>query len=264
VHVKAITGLDREQVDEVVRRVTRHLGTGEITRPGGRPCALNLYDSILLVLHLLRRNPVQQVAAAFFDVSQATVSRRWDLLRPIIAHVLDDLVAQPAQIVGRHGTALVDGTVCPTWDWKGVPGLFSTKAGYPGFNIQVACDLFGNIAAVGPIPVPGARHDAHAFAASGLQDLLDGMDTIADLGYIGVEGIDLVPIKRLPGRELTEHDTRLNHELSRIRAAVERAVAHLKTWRMLSEEGGRFRSPLEKFSEALSAIIGLLNLRRFF
>ena len=50
--------------------------------------------------------------------------------------------------------------------------------------------------------------------------------------------------------------------LSGIRAAVERAVAHVKTWRMLSEEGGRFRAPLEKFPETLAAITGLINLRR--
>jgi hypothetical protein len=63
VRVEAITGLVKEQVDEVVRRVSGHLGTGEIARPGGRPCALGLYDSVVLVIHLLRRNPAQAVAA---------------------------------------------------------------------------------------------------------------------------------------------------------------------------------------------------------
>jgi Helix-turn-helix of DDE superfamily endonuclease len=110
---EAITGLVREQVDEVVRRVSGHLETGGIIRPGGRPCALGLYDSVVLVLHLIRRNPVQAVAAEFFGVSQSTVSRRWDLLRPIIASALADLVPHPRAII-RGGTALVDGTVCPT------------------------------------------------------------------------------------------------------------------------------------------------------
>jgi hypothetical protein len=31
---------------------------------------------------------------------------------------------------------------------------------------------------------------------------------------------------------------------------------------MLSEEGGRFRPPIEKFAETLAAINGLINLRR--
>jgi hypothetical protein len=116
VRVAAITGLSTEQVAELTKRVTRHLGTSDLARPGGRPCALNLYWSIVLVVHLLRKNPTQDVAAAFLNVSQATVSRRRDLLRPILAAVLEDL-AEPARTrIGRYGTALVDGTICPTWD----------------------------------------------------------------------------------------------------------------------------------------------------
>jgi len=45
--------------------------------------------------------------------------------------------------------------------------------------------------------------------------------------------------------------------LSKARAAVEHAIAHLKTWRMLSEEGGRYRAPLEKYPSMLKAVIGL-------
>jgi hypothetical protein len=59
-------------VDEVVRRVAAHLGSAEICRPGGRPCAQGLYDSVVLVIHLLRRNPVQAVAAEFFRLSQSS------------------------------------------------------------------------------------------------------------------------------------------------------------------------------------------------
>ena len=258
---EAMTGLVAEQVDAVVERVTRHLGTDQVTRGGGRPCALHLRDSVVLVIHLMRRNPVQAVAAEVFGVSQSTVSRRWDLLRPILATVLVDLVPHPRAII-RTGTALVDGTICPTWDWKKPGGLFSRKAGYPGMNVQIACDLDGVLAAIGPVPVPGARHDAYAYAASGLKDLMDQIHTVADLGYLGVEGVDLVPIKRKPRQELSEKAKEANTVLSGIRAAVERAVAHVKTWRMLSEEGGRFRAPLEKFPETLAAITGLINLRR--
>lgn len=259
--IEAITGLVREQVDVVVDRVTTHLGTGQLARPGGRPCALGLYGSVVLVVHLMRCNPTQAVAAAFFNVSQSTVSRRWDLLRPILAVVLADLIPPPERIV-RAGTALVDGTICPTWDWRNVPDLYSKKAGYPGMNVQIACDMDGVLAAVGPLPVHGARHDAHAYAASGLKALLEDIHTVADLGYVGVEGVDLVPFKRRPGQELSERAKDANAVLSSIRAAVERAVAHVKTWRMLSEEGGRFRAPIEKFGQTLSAITGLINVRR--
>jgi len=158
----------------------------------------------------------------------------------------------------------VDGTVCPVWDWNAIPGLFSGKAGYAGMNIQVAATMAGDLAAVGPVPVPGARHDAHAFEASGLKALIAGMDAAADLGYTGVEGIAIVPFRTPPGGRLHESQAAFNAGLSAIRAAVERAVAHLKTWRMLSEEGGRFRPPLAKFESVLTAIIGLFFFSNYY
>jgi hypothetical protein len=152
---------------------------------------------------------------------------------------------------------LVDGTVCPTWDWRHIPDLYSAKAGYPGMNIQIAATLGGRLAAVGLIPVHAARHDAHAFAASGLATLLADLCAAADLGYVGVEGIEIVPVKRLPGGDLTTSQAEFNTAFSKIRGAVEHAIAHLKTWRMLSEEGGRYRAPIEKYQNMLKAVIGL-------
>ena len=61
------------------------------------------------------------------------------------------MVPDPVEIPG-NGTALVDGSVAPTWDWAAIPDLFSGKAGYPGMNIQVAATLDGQLGAVGPVP----------------------------------------------------------------------------------------------------------------
>ena len=124
-------------------------------------------------------------------------------------------------------------------------------------NPQIAATLNGALAAVGPVPVHGARHDAYAFAASGLAEVLTGHPTVADLGYVGVEGIDTVPYKRFPGIDLSAGQVEFNTSLSKTRAAVEHAIAHLKTWRMLSEEGGRYRAPLEKYQSMIKAVIGL-------
>ena len=260
--LKPLTGLSPGQIAELALRVAR-LMNRPLTRPGGRPSTLGLHDSVALVVYLIRKNPTQEEAGAVFDVSQSTVSRRWDLLRPLIGRALACEILPAARIGGAFGTYLVDGTVCPTWDWRAVPDLYSGKAGYPGMNVQIAANLDGRIAAIGPIPVHGARHDAYAYAASGLAELLTGLHTMADLGYVGVDGVDLVPIRRLPGRDLHERQAVFNKDHSGIRAAVERAVAHFKCWRMFSEEGGRFRAPIEKFAETLTTTIGLLNFARF-
>ncbi|WP_406292133.1 transposase family protein [Embleya sp. NBC_00896] len=51
-----------------------------VVKPGGRPAAIGLYQSVMLVLCLMRQNLPQEVAGAVFGVSQSTVGRRWDLL----------------------------------------------------------------------------------------------------------------------------------------------------------------------------------------
>jgi hypothetical protein len=116
--------------------------------------------------------------------------------------VLADWVLHPAEIAGT-GTLLVDGTVCPVWDWTAIPGLFSGKAGYPGMGIQIAATMTGNLAAVGPVPVPGSRHDAYAFEASGLKQMIAGMHAAADLGYTGVDAIAIVPFRTRPAAAST-------------------------------------------------------------
>jgi hypothetical protein len=43
--------------------------------------------------------------------------------------------------VAYTGNVTSSGTVCPTWDWRHVPDLFSAKTGYPGMNLQIAATL---------------------------------------------------------------------------------------------------------------------------
>ena len=220
-----------------------------------------MFDSVVIVVMLMRRNVTQAEAAAHFRCSQPTVSRRWDLLRPVIGKVLARYVPDPVQVLGRGGTALVDGTVCPVWDWNAIPDLYSGKARYTGMNVQIACNLKGDVAAIGPVPVRGARHDAYAIDASGLKEILQESmregNTGADLAYIGVDGIGIVPFKRLSGAELLDWQREFNAIFSKIRAAVEHAVAKVKTWRMPSREGGRYRCPISKFESMLAAVTGL-------
>ena len=71
----------------------------------GRPYALGLFGSVALVVCLMRKNITQAFAGAIFGVSQPTVSRRWDLLRPLIGQVLAQFVPDLAEVVGA-GTVL--------------------------------------------------------------------------------------------------------------------------------------------------------------
>jgi hypothetical protein len=46
--------------------------------------------------------------------------------------------------------------------------------------------------------------------------------------------------------------------LSKIRSAAGHAVAKVKCWRMLSEEGSRYRCPAGKYESTLAAVTGLI------
>jgi hypothetical protein len=256
----ALTGLTWGQLTRLSILVIGEIGS-LVKKDAKKPPAIGLFDSVVMVVMLMRRNVTQSVAGGIFGCSQSTVSRRWDKLRPVIGTVLRQYVPDPAQVIGRRGTALVDGTVCPVWDWDAIPGLYSGKAKYTGMNVQIACNLKGDVAAIGPVPLHGARHDAYAFGASGIKEILekslDPDNAGADLGYIGVDGIGIVPFKKLSGEELEDWQRQFNAGFSKIRAAVEHAVAKVKTWRMLSREGGRYRCPIDKFESMLAAVTGL-------
>ncbi len=70
------TGLDEEQVTTPVAGIHPELQTDPTSLQPGQLSVSDLYRSVVPVLFLLRQNPVQQVIAELFGVSQATVSRR--------------------------------------------------------------------------------------------------------------------------------------------------------------------------------------------
>lgn len=256
----ARTGLHEGQLRTLTTLVLKEIGS--LLKPGAKkPPAADLLKSVVMVVTLMRRNSCQAELAEYYGCSQSTVSRRWDLLRPVIGKVLAVYIPRPGQVTGWFGTALVDGTICPVWDWAAFPDLYSGKEKMAGMSVQIACNLNGDVAAIGPVPVHGARHDAYAFAASGLKDILEYHEfkgnSGADLGYVGVDGINIVPFKRLSGKDLLDWQREFNTDFSKARAAVEHAVAKVKTWRMLSEEGGRYRCPIDKYEGVLAAITGL-------
>ncbi len=140
----------------------------------------------------------------------------------------------------------------PTWNWRS-PGKinFSGKHKHAGFNHQVICTLDGRLLAITD-PVPGARHDALAFRAHGLDKLLDPL-TLADKGYAGL-GL-ATPARRKPGVRLSREQKWNNSVLNRLRSVVERVIAQIKTWRVLHTG---FRRPLGVYGRVFSVMRGLV------
>jgi len=75
---------------------------------------------------------------------------------------------------------------------------------------------------------------------------------IGDKGYQGSGYI--TPFKKPPGAELLDWQKEFNAEVNRLRAPVERAIAHLKSWRILHTD---YRRPLRTYVTSYKAAVGL-------
>jgi hypothetical protein len=152
----------------------------------------------------------------------------------------------------EHGEQyIVDGTLVPCWSWRDHPELYSGKRKTTGYNLQVACDLCGNLSWVSD-PVTGNRHDIAALEISGVLDGLDPADWTGDKGYIGA-GM-LTPIRKPEHRSLLTWEKEFNKSVGQVRYLIERVIANLKTWRILHTD---YRRPLASFAQTISAVLGL-------
>ncbi|NUT46384.1 MAG: transposase [Saccharothrix sp.] len=227
---QSTTGLDHDEIQELAARIHQVLGPG---RPRtGRPPALGLYRSVLLTLVLLRQNLTQTLAADWFGVSQPTVSRTFRRIAPLIGQVTC-LHTPPLPEALRGRVVLVDGALIPTTDHAShrKPN-FNAKHRRPGMTVQVLATLDGTLPAVSE-PVEGRTHDKTAYTLTGLDVLLADNEVVTDLGYQGTPTIR--PRRKRPGhKEHTPEDKIWNTSVSRIRWAVEHAIAHLKDWKILA------------------------------
>jgi hypothetical protein len=246
------TGLSPHQLDVLISRVERKIPDWD--KATGRPHALPLWKAVIVLCFLLRHNDAQALAAELFEISQPTVSRYGTRLRPVVRDALKGLRFGLARLPCGE-PVLVDGFLAPCWDWKAAEQLFSKKHRDSGHNVQVVSTTRGDLQAVGA-PQPGARHDAHAYAASGIQDKIRRHPRLGDKGY---QGLDLLtPYKKPPQRHLTEAEQQCNHAHSSIRSAAERCIGHLENWKILSTP---YRGPLGNFPEVLETVTQLELLR---
>lgn len=248
-----MTGLDREQVGWLYEQLSAMVVW---QAPTGRPRALSLYTALVMVLFGLRHNLPSDVLAELFGCGSTTVDSYQEELETLIDLVLSPLFEQIRE-QARRGAVLVDGLVAPVGERDAADGLFSDKKGYSGINVQVVATLSGRLADVGD-PCPGARHDSRAFRESGIAKRWAGHYAPGGPGMIGDKGYQgtgiTSPYKKPPKRELTEARKACNTALNRVRAAVERAIAHLKSWKVLKTG---FRRSLEEFPAVLRTVTKL-------
>ena len=248
-HHQRTTGLTATQFAALLTALTNQLIWG---KPGGRPPALTPAQALKTTLLYHRHNLTEELLAEIFTVSQPTISRTINTIEKALAKVFKPLEQPLKMSLDVPGSLAVDGTLVPTWNWRSLGKTnFSGKHKRTGFNHQVICTLDGRLLVITD-PLPGARHDAHAFRAHGLDQLLDS-STLADKGYIGL-GL-ATPTRRKPGVKVPQGVKDNNRIINRLRAVVERVIAQVKTWRVLYSG---FRRPLSLYRQVFSVVRGLV------
>jgi hypothetical protein len=256
-----MAGLDTEQLNELECRVEELLEK-PWKKKVGRPRELTLREAIVVACGYVRNNIIEEVWAEIFDVNQSTISRYITFLTPLIDLATAEFrpTAKDATEATRDAIALVDGTLWPCWSWAGKRELWAGKYKTTGHGSLIITTLSGRITFVSD-PVPGNRHDMAKLKESLSEKILKAAGgVLGDKGFIGTDYIT-TPIRKPRDRELYLREKDYNNQISSLRAAVERAVAHLKTWRILFTD---YRRPLETFLDSFRAAIGLYFFKESF
>jgi DDE superfamily endonuclease len=189
----------------------------------------------LTLAHLRNGDTLARLAVGF-AVSISTV---WRYLREavdLLAAIAQDL-AQAAARAARLAYAIIDGTLIAIDRVADQKPYYSGKHKRHGVNVQVLADPAGRLVWASPA-LPAAVHDLTAARTHGLIDALTRANvmTFADKAYQGAGGTVWTPFKRQPQRpRLSKRQKSVNRQHAKIRALGERAVATLKTWKVLAK-----------------------------
>ncbi len=202
----------------------------------GRWRRLDAGQQALLVLAHLRNGDTYARLGAGFRVAASTAWRYVREAVDVLAALADD-VTTAARRAARLAFAILDGTLVPIDRVADQKPYYSGKHHRHGVNLQVLTDPAGRLVWASPA-LPGAAHDLTAARVHGLLDALDSnsIATFADRGYQGAGGTVRTPFKRHATRpRLSRGQKAVNRAHARIRALGERAVAALKTWKVLAK-----------------------------
>ena len=99
--------------------------------------------------------------------------------------------------------------------------------------MQVVIDANTRLGVAVGDTMPGNRNDCRAYRDSGVDQQCQGAHVMADGGYQGNPEVIMPYRKPADGSELPAWKTGLNTVHKRIRARVEHALAHMKSWNIL-------------------------------
>ena len=188
----------------------------------------------LLALAHLRNGDTYTRLATGFGVGLATVHR-------YVREAVDLLAAQAPTLEQVISEAvplcyvILDGTLIRIDRVAEDRPYYSGKHKRHGVNVQILADCRGRLLWASPA-LPGSTHDLTAARHHGVIDAVANASlwAYADLAYQVADPAIIVPFRRRP-RRLSRNQRTVNRNRARNRAPGERAVATLKTWRILTK-----------------------------
>jgi hypothetical protein len=190
-------------------------------------------QALLALAHLRNGDTYTQLACGF-AIGVATAWRYVQEAIALLAASADDLVTAMKRI-RMLAYAILDGTLIPIDRVADQKPYYSGKHKRHGVNVQVIADAAGRLVWASPA-LPGSAHDLTAARTHGIIDALSSANvmTFADKGYQGARGSVRTPFKRRRFRPwLSRRQKAVNRAHAKIRARGERAIATLKTWKIL-------------------------------
>ncbi|MEU7716344.1 transposase family protein [Micromonospora chalcea] len=197
---------------------------------------LNPGHQALLVLAHLRNGDTYTRLAAGFDIGISTAWRYVQEAIALLSSAADDLDTAMRRI-RLLAYAILDGTLIPIDRVADQKPYYCGKHKRHGVNVQVIADVVGRLVWASAA-LPGSTHDLTAARTHGIIDALTSADvmTFADKGYQGARGSVRTPFKRRRFRpKLSRRQKAVNRAHAKILACGERAIATLKSWKVLAK-----------------------------
>ncbi len=187
----------------------------------------------LMALAHLRNGDTYHRLAAGFRVGVSTVYRYLrEAIDLLAAHAIP--LHRAVYLACRLLYVILDGTLIPIDRTAADRPYYSGKHKRHGVNVQILADSRGRLLWASPA-LPGSTHDLTAARRHGVIAALIkfGLACYADAAYRGAGPVVAVPFRRRP-RKPSRNQQKVNANHARNRAPGERAVATLKSWKILT------------------------------
>ncbi|MEU1701199.1 transposase family protein [Streptomyces pseudogriseolus] len=234
-------------------RTLQHLSgllAGHRRRIGSRWRRLTCGRQSLLVLAHLRCGDTYARLAGGFRIGIATAYRYIREAVGLLA-ALAPTLEQAMTTARKKAYVILDGTVLPIDRIAADRPCYSGKKKHHGMNVQVLTDPAGRLIWVSDA-LPGATHDLTAARAHGIPAALAAEDIKcwADKAYQGAGRAVRVPFR---GKNLRGWRRLHNRDHTKIRSLGERAMAILKSWRLLR----KLRCSITRITAVVRAVVAL-------